>query len=99
MEMSAIQAGIAGLCGASAVLPAFAQMSVTDGGAVAGNLATRGTPYVLAAVIVVLGWTLYQVFGLFLKKIQEREDDLKTCIKENTAAINRMVDHCGRSKL
>ncbi len=98
MEIGAIRAGIAGVCWASAALPVFAQLSVPDAGAAASNLATRGTPYVLAAVIVALGWTLYKVFGLFLQKIQEREDDLKTCIKENTAAINRMVDHCQERK-
>lgn len=96
MDIGTIGHGLIGLGAASAALPIVAQMSLVDADKVASNVATRGTPYILAFVIVVLCLALYKVFGLFLSKVQEREDDMKGVIRENTAALHRMVDHCQR---
>lgn len=95
IDMGMLKVGGIGLATSVLALPFVADISANAPSLPsAENLATRGTPYVLAVVIIALTWALYRIFGLFLEKVQEREDDLKTVLKETSTAVNRMVDHC-----
>ena len=93
MDATAIHNVLTGLGVTSFALPVATEV-VNMNSVSPDSLATKGTPYVLAVVILALCWALYKVFGLFLSKMQEREDDLKTTLQNNTTAMNRMVDNC-----
>lgn len=94
--MTGIKVGLLGLGTSSFGLPFLAQLSTEHMTGATENLATRGTPYVLAAVIVALAWCLYKVFGLFLSKIQEREDDLKSTLKDCTDSNRKIAEAMDR---